>query len=122
MRQYAHRPSHGIVPMRGFAPPMAPRTPISQPIDQSTLGPIARTAADLKMALDLVAGPDVPDSAAWRLSPLSARHSELKDFRVLVLDEHPLVPAVARDHDPTRANRTASRRMTTLQKQATMSR
>jgi amidase len=89
---YAHRPSHGIVPMRGFAPPMAPRTPISQPIDQSTLGPIARTAADLKMALDLVPGPDVPDSAAWRLSLPSARHTELKDFRVLVLDERLLVP------------------------------
>jgi amidase len=88
---YAHRPSHGIVPMRGFAPPMAPRTSISQPIDQATLGPIARTAADLKLAMDVIAGPDIPDRIAWRLSLPPARHSELKDFRILVLDEHPLV-------------------------------
>lgn len=93
---FAHRPSHGIVPMRGFAPPMAPRIPISQPIDQSTLGPIARTAADLKLALDVIAGPDIPDSAAYRFSLPPARHSKLKDYRVLVLEEHPLV-ATAKD-------------------------
>jgi amidase len=89
---FAHRPSYGIVPMRGFAPPLVPRGPVSQPVEQSTLGPIARTAADLKLALDLVSGADAPDKTAWQLKFPKARHSQLKDFRVLVLDEHPLVP------------------------------
>jgi amidase len=82
--------------MRGFAPPMAPRTPISQPIDQSTVGPIARTAADLKLALDIIAGPDVQANVGWRLALPPARHAQLKDFRVLVINEHPLV-ATSRD-------------------------
>lgn len=88
---FAHRPTYGIVPMRGFAPPMAPRVPVPQPIDQSTLGPISRTANDLKLALDLIAGVDDAD-ASWSLTLPSPRHAQLKDFRVLVMDEHPLVP------------------------------
>ena len=89
---FAHRPSWGIVPMRGFAPPMAPRGPFAQSIDQSTVGPLARSAADLRLALQLVAGPDSPDKTAWRLVLPEARQSRLENFRVMVLDEHPLVP------------------------------
>jgi amidase len=88
---FAHRPSHGIVPMRGFAPPMAPRTALAQPMDQATVGPMARTAADLMLALDIVAGPEGPDAAGWRLSLPPARHASLADYRVLIVDEHPLV-------------------------------
>ena len=70
---------------------MAPRAAIAQLVDQSVVGPIARTAADLKLALDIVAGPDGPDAAGWRLSLPAARHAGLADYRVLVVDEHPLV-------------------------------
>ena len=87
---FAHRPSYGIVPMRGFAPPMAPRTPIAQPVDLSTVGPIARTASDLKLALDIIAGPDIPDAGAYRLALPPPRHAKLEDYRVLILDEHPM--------------------------------
>ena len=89
---FAHRPSHGLAPMRGFAPPMAPRSAIAQAIDQSTVGPIARSAADLMLALDIVAGPDAPDATAYRFDLPRPRHAALKDFRVLVVDEHPLTP------------------------------
>jgi amidase len=88
---FAHRPSYGIVPMRGFAPPMAPRTAIAQPMDQVTVGPLARTAADLMLALDVVAGASGPDAAGWRLSLPPARHASLAEYRVLIVDEHPLV-------------------------------
>ena len=89
---FAHRPSHGTVPMRGFAPPMAPRTEIAQSVDQSTVGPMARSAADLALALDVVAGPDAPEATAYRLAFPPARHRSLADYRVLVIDAHPLVP------------------------------
>jgi amidase len=89
---YAHRPSYAIVPTRGFAPPMAPRREIAQQFDQSTVGPIARTADDLKLALDVVAGADQPDATAWQLNLPPTRHVKLQDFRVLILDKHPLVP------------------------------
>jgi amidase len=88
---FAHRPSHGIVPTRGFAPPMVPRTPMAPTIDQSTLGPIARHAADLRLALGVIAGPDTLDATAFPLALPAARHAALRDFRVLVLDTHPMV-------------------------------
>lgn len=92
---FAHRPSHGIVPMRGFAPPMVPRTPLVRPIDQSTLGPIARTAADLKLALNVIAGPDLPEAKAYQLALPPARQARLKGFRVLIVEEHPMVSTSA---------------------------
>jgi amidase len=89
---FAHRPSWGLLPMRGFAPPFVPRGLQAQSIDQVTVGPIARTAADLRLALNITAGPDVPESIAWQLALPQARHSRIEDFRIVMLDEHPLVP------------------------------
>ncbi|MBE0547270.1 MAG: amidase [Rubrivivax sp.] len=89
---FAHRPSQGTVPMRGFAPPMAPRMRYMQAVDQAAVGPLARSAADLRLALDVLAGPDVPASTGLKLSLLPPRHTELRAYRVLVLDEHPLIP------------------------------
>lgn len=91
---YAHKPSRGLVPPRGFAPPGAPRGPIAPAIDLSALGPMARSAADLELALAVTAGPDSPDDLAWRLAPPPARWSTLKEYRVLVLDEHPAIPTL----------------------------
>jgi amidase len=53
---------------------------------------MARTAADLALALDILAGPDGPQATAYRLALPDSRQSELKSFRVLVIDEHPLLP------------------------------
>lgn len=87
---FAHRPSFGVVPMRGFAPPMAPRVPIAPPIDQSVVGPLARSAADLALALDVVAGPDGPDAMAYALRLPVEKRRDLSAFKVFVLTEHPL--------------------------------
>jgi amidase len=89
---WAHRPSHGLVPMRGFAPPMAPRPAIAQSVDQGTVGPIARHAADLRLALDVIAGPDTEHATAYHLALPPPRHQALREFRVLLLDTHPMVP------------------------------
>jgi len=89
---FAHRPSFGLVPMRGFAPPGAPRDDIGSPVDQSVLGPMARSAADLMLALDAVAGPDADDAVAYQLRLPPPRAESLRAFRVLVVDAHPLVP------------------------------
>jgi amidase len=95
----AHRPSAGLVPMRGFAPPGAPRDDIAPPIDQAVLGPMARSAADLALALDVIAGPDEDDAVGWRLQLPPPRATALRDFRVLVVDAHPLVPTAASIRD-----------------------
>jgi amidase len=89
---FAHRSSHGLVPLRGFAPPGTPQLSAAPEIDQAALGPMARSASDLMLALDVIAGPDDAEATAYRLLLPPARHQALKDFRVLVLDETPLVP------------------------------
>ena len=87
---YAHKPSYGLVPTRGFAPPgAAPRGPA---IDLAVAGPMARSAGDLVLALEATAGPDGPEAVGYRLSLPAARHPRLRDYRVLVLDAHPAVP------------------------------
>jgi amidase len=58
----------------------------------STPGPIARSARDLLLALNVLAGPDADVASALAAIPLSARHTRIADFRVLVLDQHPLLP------------------------------
>lgn len=55
---------------------------------------MARTARDLGLLLDVMAGPDpLTHGVAYDLTLPPARHERLRDFRVLVLDEHPLIPS-----------------------------
>ena len=83
---YGHKPSFDLVPSRGHQPPYADGVP--PPL--AVVGPLARTAADLTLALHVVAGPDLPQSKAYRLALPAARHARLADFRVLVIDQHPV--------------------------------
>ena len=56
------------------------------------VGPLARTADDLELALGLIAGPDDADGLAYRLTLPPSRRERLAEFRVLVVDAHPLMP------------------------------
>ena len=84
---YGHKPSFDLVPARGHQPPGAQG---GAGLPLAVVGPLARTAADLTLALDVVAGPDFPSSMAYRLDLPQARHTRLADFRVLIIDQHPL--------------------------------
>jgi amidase len=89
---FGHKPSFGLVPMRGYGMPPAPPVPGSGG-DLGVVGPIARTASDLAIALDAIAGPDeARDGIGYRLALPPARHRDLKNFRILVVDTHPLMP------------------------------
>ena len=82
---FGHKPSYGLVPGRGQAPPgLDGCDPVL-----AVVGPLARTAADLALALDIVAGPDADEAVGYRLDLPAARQGRLKDFRVLMIDEHP---------------------------------
>ena len=89
---FAHRPSQDLIPMRGHAPPGTPELSVAVDIGLGVVGPLARCAGDLMLALDVLAGPDDPQATAYRLALPAARHAQLKDFRVLVLQSHPLLP------------------------------
>jgi amidase len=91
---YALKPTHDLCPMRGHTPPGFPPLPSS--VDLSVIGPMARSAADLEALLDVIAGPDELDMGrGYRLQLPPARHASLADFRLLVLDRHPLVDTEA---------------------------
>jgi amidase len=88
---YAHKPTLGLVAPRGMVAPPAPALPVD--LDLAVVGPMARTARDLTLLLDVMAGPDpLTYGVAHHLTLPPTRHQQLSDFRVLVLDEHPLLP------------------------------
>jgi amidase len=59
----------------------------------AVIGPMARSAADLSLLLDVMAGPDPLDAGvAYKLALPPPRHDALKDFRVLVIDSDPMLP------------------------------
>ena len=62
---FGHKPSWGIVPQRGHIPP-APG--VLTETDVNVVGPLARSADDLELALDVLAGPDDDKSRGWRLN------------------------------------------------------
>ena len=87
---YAHKPTLGLTANRGMVPPSEPALPVD--LDLAVVGPMARTARDLTLLLDVMAGPDpLTLGVAFDLTLPPARHERLGDFRVLVLEEHPLI-------------------------------
>ena len=81
---FGHKPTWEIVSGRGQALPGD-----RAPTDIAVVGPLARSAADLKLALDLVAGSDGPAARAWRLTLPGPRGKRLRDYRVGVLLSDP---------------------------------
>jgi amidase len=62
----------------------------------AVIGPMARSAADLALELDILAGPDeLWDGIGYKLALPPPRHDKLADFRVLVIDANPLCPTAA---------------------------
>jgi amidase len=86
---YGHRPSSGAVPLSGHFPGSTLPNPVQL---LGVVGPLARSADDLDLALDVVAGPDVGDDVAWRLELPPPRHERLADFRVAILPPIPWLP------------------------------
>ena len=77
--------------MRGHTPPPFPPLPFDR--DLAVIGPMARSAADLSLLLDVIAGPDPLEAGkGYQLALPPPRHTELKDFRVLVIDTDPVMP------------------------------
>jgi len=87
---YGHKPSLNVVPRRGHIPP--PPQILTPPADLAVVGPLARSAADLKLALKIIGGPE-PDEAiaySWTLPP--ARGTRLSDYRIGYVLDDPLCP------------------------------
>lgn len=81
---YGHKPTFGIVPSRGHEVPGVPPAP-----DMAVHGPMARSAGDLALALDVLAG---AESAGWRLELPPPRSASLRGLRVALWPTDPLAP------------------------------
>ncbi|MFE9661367.1 amidase [Streptomyces sp. NPDC005955] len=91
---YGHKPTLGLAATRGMSVPPAPPLPTEH--DLAVVGPMARSARDLVLLLDVMAGPDpLTFGVAYDVTLPPPRHERLRDHRVLVLDDHPLVPTGA---------------------------
>lgn len=86
---YGHRPSETLLPRSGQFP--MPPMPNAATV-MGVQGPIARSAEDLELALSVLAGPDVGEDVAWKVSLPPARRERLGDFRVAVLPPIPWHP------------------------------
>ena len=88
---YGLKPSAGIVPLTGFQPPGSPAGQ-SDMMYMSAVGPLGRSAHDLRTALSVTGGPEgqVAKAYSWALSP--SRHTRLEDFRVGVVLDHEHAP------------------------------
>src|SRR6476659_3676056 len=82
---YGHKPTYGIVPMRGHS---LPGTVAAG--DISVAGPLARSARDLTAMMKLLAGPDGIEAGALRLALPPARQTSLEEFRVAVMLSDPV--------------------------------
>jgi amidase len=87
---YGFKPTPGVVPPAGFKAPEESTATLLN--DVVALGPFARSAKDIRLALQVIAGPMAPAATAYRWSLSKPRHSRLTDFRVGVVLDNPAVP------------------------------
>ncbi len=80
---YSHKPSYGLVSQIGHA-----LDADTTPSDLTVIGPMARSASDLRLLFNCIAGPGEPEATGWRLALPEARGRRLGDFRVAVLPDH----------------------------------
>jgi amidase len=86
---YGHKPTFDLVPRIG---PRAPGFPIASWDSLWVKGPLARSARDLQLELEVVAGPISSEAIAygWKLPP--PRGTRLKDYRIGFVLTDPFCP------------------------------
>jgi amidase len=77
---FGHKPTIGIVPSRGHGLP-----PYVHDRDIAACGPLARTAADLRLLLEATAGADPAWQAGWQVALPASKRRTLEGLRVGVL-------------------------------------
>jgi len=86
---FGHKPTINVVPLRGHIPGSVhtPLLPVA--------GPLARSAEDLKLALEVMGGPDVEEARAYSWSLPPARYENLSEYRLGYVVDHPSCPLSA---------------------------
>ena len=86
---YGHKPSYGLISSRGHVPgPPGTRAQA----DLGVMGPLARSAEDLQLLLNILAGPTPQESVAWQLHLPPPRHTSIANYRVALWLDDPAFP------------------------------
>jgi amidase len=75
---FGHKPTYGIVPSQD-------RPGVYAPADMAVSGPLARSADDLAVALEVLAGTAGPEAQGWRLELPAPPKRALQDYKVAVM-------------------------------------
>jgi amidase len=82
---FGHKPTWGIAPPLG----QALNGNVAQS-DISVIGPLARSADDLVLALNAIAGPEEIEASGWKLDLAPPRAMRFDQMRVAVMTDHEL--------------------------------
>lgn len=77
---FGHKPTWGICPQRGHALPG-----VIAESDLNVVGPLARSADDLEIVLDVLAGADPIDARGWKLDLPRASKQDYRELKVAVM-------------------------------------
>jgi amidase len=86
---YGHKSTYGIVPLSGHIPG---DPGMRSDVPLGVAGPLSRSADDLQLMLDLIAGPTRSHQTGWQLALPPARHDTLSTMRVLMWVDDPDCP------------------------------
>lgn len=89
---FALKPSFGVVPQLGYLSHVGAG---GVGADMNVFGPITRSAGDLSLLLDVIAGPAPDDALAWRVELPAPRRSRLAEYRVGTWFDEPDLPVAA---------------------------
>ena len=92
---FGHKPTFGIVPRYGHIPPMPGQVPqhVMPKIPLFVVGPLARTADDLEMALKVLTTPGSGDESDKRPELLPPRRQHISKYRVAAWLTDPYAPS-----------------------------
>ena len=76
---YGHKPTWGIVSDDGHTTPG-----VVAPADIAVVGPLARSAEDLALSMDIVAGANSLDRPGWQLNLPKPSKTKLSEYRVAI--------------------------------------
>lgn len=87
---FGHKPTWGVLPMRGHALPG-----VLTPSDISVIGPLARSAEDLALVMDIVGGADDLHLPGWKLELPRPGVKPLSEYRIAVWADDEIAPVDA---------------------------
>ncbi|MGH8689297.1 MAG: amidase [Burkholderiales bacterium] len=81
---YGHKPTWAVCSPVGHALPG-----VALQADIAAIGPLGRSAEDLKLSMDAIAGPDEIDGSGWALTLPTSKLASFRRLRVAVMTSHP---------------------------------